>query len=139
MPVPGKYRSGYSQSSIGWNTGPPMLELEKVYKDLNGSATLWVEQKYELTSTPRAHVSSCICRRRWLSLLLRAPVWPARTMLQQDLSTHIYWESLIAEVKRPQAQNWCCLYRPRRGVSHTWIGCALVMLTTLFACLHLIG
>jgi hypothetical protein len=21
MPVPGKYRSGYSQSSIGWNTG----------------------------------------------------------------------------------------------------------------------
>jgi hypothetical protein len=22
--VPGKYRSGCSQSSIGWNTGPPM-------------------------------------------------------------------------------------------------------------------
>jgi hypothetical protein len=22
MPVPGKYRSGCSQSSIGWNTGP---------------------------------------------------------------------------------------------------------------------
>ena len=30
MPVPGKYRSGCSQSSIGWNTGPPMDELEKV-------------------------------------------------------------------------------------------------------------
>ena len=24
MPVPGKYRSGGSQSSIGWNTGPPL-------------------------------------------------------------------------------------------------------------------
>jgi hypothetical protein len=43
--------------------------------------------------------------------------WPARTMLQQDPSAHVYWESLIAEAKRPRAQNWCCLYRPRRGVS----------------------
>ena len=40
MPVPGKYRSGCSQSSIGWNTGPPMEELEKVPKELKGSATL---------------------------------------------------------------------------------------------------
>jgi hypothetical protein len=32
MPVPGKYRSGCSQSAIGWNTGPPMEELEKVPK-----------------------------------------------------------------------------------------------------------
>jgi hypothetical protein len=29
MPVSGKYRSGCSQSSIGWSTGPPMEELEK--------------------------------------------------------------------------------------------------------------
>jgi hypothetical protein len=29
MPVPGKYRSGCSQSSIGWNTGPLINELEK--------------------------------------------------------------------------------------------------------------
>jgi hypothetical protein len=28
MPVPGKYRSGCSQSSIGCNTGPPMEELQ---------------------------------------------------------------------------------------------------------------
>ena len=40
MPVPGKHRSGCSQSSIGWNTGPPMEELEKVPKELKGSATL---------------------------------------------------------------------------------------------------
>jgi hypothetical protein len=40
MPVPGKYRSGCSQSSIGWNKGPPMKELEKVPKELKGSATL---------------------------------------------------------------------------------------------------
>jgi hypothetical protein len=39
-PVPGKHRSGCSQSAIGWNTGPPMEELEKVPKELKGSATL---------------------------------------------------------------------------------------------------
>jgi hypothetical protein len=64
MPVPGKYRSGYSQSSIGWIAGSPMEELEKVPKELKGSAALWMEQQYELTSTPRARVSSCICSRR---------------------------------------------------------------------------
>jgi hypothetical protein len=40
MPVPGKYRSGYTeidtQSSIGWNTGPLMKELEKPPKELKG-------------------------------------------------------------------------------------------------------
>ena len=56
------------------------------------------------------------------------PDSPARTTLQQDTSAHIYWESLIAEAKRPQAQNWCCLYRPRRGVSHTRIGYALSLI-----------
>jgi hypothetical protein len=56
-------------------------------------------------------------------------------MLQQDPSAQVYWESLIAEAKRPQAQNWCCLYRPRSGVSHTQIGYVWVMLTTSFACL----
>ena len=29
-----------------------MEELERVPKELRGSATLWVEQQYELTSTP---------------------------------------------------------------------------------------
>jgi hypothetical protein len=40
MPVPGKHRSGSSQSAIGWNTGCPVEELEKVSKELKGSATL---------------------------------------------------------------------------------------------------
>jgi hypothetical protein len=40
MPMPGKYRSGCSQSSIGCYTGPPMEELEKVPKELKGSATI---------------------------------------------------------------------------------------------------
>jgi hypothetical protein len=52
MPVPGKYRSGCSQSSIRWNTGPPMEKLEKTPKERKGSATVKVEQQYELTSTP---------------------------------------------------------------------------------------
>jgi hypothetical protein len=38
--VLGKYRSEFSQSSIGWNTGPPMKELEKVPKELKGSPAL---------------------------------------------------------------------------------------------------
>jgi hypothetical protein len=40
MPMPSKYKSGCSQSSIGWNTVPLMKELEKVPKELKGSATL---------------------------------------------------------------------------------------------------
>jgi hypothetical protein len=40
MPVSDKYRRGCSQSSIGWNSGPPMEELEKVSKELKGSATI---------------------------------------------------------------------------------------------------
>ena len=40
IPVPGKYRSGCSQSSIRWNTGPTMEKLEKAPKELKGSTTL---------------------------------------------------------------------------------------------------
>jgi hypothetical protein len=39
--MPGKYRSGCSQSSIGWNNNEGIMkELEKVPKELKGSATL---------------------------------------------------------------------------------------------------
>jgi hypothetical protein len=40
VPGPSKHRSGCSQSAIGWITGPPVEELEKVPKDLKRSATL---------------------------------------------------------------------------------------------------
>jgi hypothetical protein len=40
MPGPSKHRSGCSQSAIGWITGSLMEELEKVPKELKGSATL---------------------------------------------------------------------------------------------------
>ena len=40
LPVPGKYRSGCSQSSIGWSTQSPMKELEKGLKELKGFASL---------------------------------------------------------------------------------------------------
>ena len=40
MPGPSKHRSGCSQSAIGRITVPPMEELEKVPKELKGSATL---------------------------------------------------------------------------------------------------
>ncbi len=38
MPGPSKHRSGCSQSANGWITGLPMEELEKVPKELKGSA-----------------------------------------------------------------------------------------------------
>jgi hypothetical protein len=37
---PSKHISGCSQSAIGWITGPPKEELEKVSKELKGSTTL---------------------------------------------------------------------------------------------------
>ena len=37
LPVPGKYRSGCSQSSIGRSTRSPMKEPEKVSKELKGT------------------------------------------------------------------------------------------------------
>jgi hypothetical protein len=36
-----------------------------------------------------------------IDTVLRAQDWPAVTTLQQDPSAHVYWESLIAEAKRP--------------------------------------
>ena len=40
MPEPSKHRSVCSQSANGWIIGLPMEELEKVAKELKGSATL---------------------------------------------------------------------------------------------------
>jgi hypothetical protein len=51
LPVPDKYRSGCSQSSIELSTGPPMKELAKGPKELKDLAAPYEEQQYELTST----------------------------------------------------------------------------------------
>jgi hypothetical protein len=40
MPGPSKHKRGCSQSAVGWITGPPMEELEKIPKELMGSVTL---------------------------------------------------------------------------------------------------
>jgi hypothetical protein len=40
-----------------------MEELEKIPKELKGSATLWVEQRYELTSTPELlTLAACVSK-----------------------------------------------------------------------------
>ena len=72
-----------------WITGPPIEELEKVSKELKGSATLEVEQHYELTSTPRALVSSCICIKRWPSRpsLEREAHWSCKLYMPQYRGT----------------------------------------------------
>ena len=66
-----------------------MEELENVPKELKVSATLWVEQQYELTSTPSDCVSSCICSRRWPnrpSLGRKAP-WSCKLYMSQYRGT----------------------------------------------------
>ena len=85
MPGPSKHRRGYSQSAIGWITGPPVEELEKVPKELKGSATLQVEQQYEPISTLRVLVSSSICSRRWPSQpsLGREAHWSCKLYMHQ--------------------------------------------------------
>jgi hypothetical protein len=87
--VPGKHRNGCSQLAIGWNTGAPMEEIEKVPNELKGSATVLVEQQYELTSSPRARVSSCICIRRWPSRpsLGRKVPWSCKLYMPQYRGT----------------------------------------------------
>jgi hypothetical protein len=48
-----------------------------------------VEQQYELTSTPRAHISSCICIRRWPSQpsVEREAHWSCKLYLPQYRGT----------------------------------------------------
>ena len=83
-PVPSKHVSGCSQSTIGWITGPPMEELEKVSKELKRSATLQVQQHYEL-----ALDSSCICIKRWPSRpsLEREAHWTCKLYMPQYRQT----------------------------------------------------
>jgi hypothetical protein len=42
-----------------------MEELERLPKELRGTATIWVEQQCELTSAPGARFSNCIGIRGW--------------------------------------------------------------------------
>ena len=53
------------------------------------------------------------------------PYSPARKMPQQDLLHTFIGRAWLQRWKRSEPQNWCCLYRPRRGMSHT----RLVMLS----------
>jgi hypothetical protein len=65
-----------------------MEELEKVPKELKGSATLQVEQHYELTSTPEL-LTSCICIKRWPSRpsLEREAHWTCKLYMPQCRGT----------------------------------------------------
>jgi hypothetical protein len=57
-----------------------MEELEKVPKELKGTATLYVEQQYELTSTPEL-----LCNKRWPSQpsLEREALWTLKLYMPQ--------------------------------------------------------
>jgi hypothetical protein len=59
-----------------------------------------------------------------LSCLARAGLASSNDAATGSFCTHLLGE-LDCRGKETPAQNWCCLYRPRRGVSHTRIGYAL--------------
>jgi len=79
--VPDKYRSGHSQPSIGWSTGSPKKELEKVPKEQRGCSpiggtTIWTHlypqsslglNHHSKKIQGGTHGSSCICSRGWPS------------------------------------------------------------------------
>jgi hypothetical protein len=111
---------------VSGGSSPSLLLMSWGHDELLGNLH-WKE----IRSEPRPHVGRHLSHPAGFSyswVLLRVLNWPGRTMLQQDPSAHIYWESLIVEAKRPRAQNWCCFYRPRRGVSHIRIGYALSLI-----------
>jgi hypothetical protein len=62
--------------------------LQNVTVELHGETCLKNGRKKERKKEGRKEGRSCAC-----------PDSPARTTLQQDPSTHVYWESLIAEAK----------------------------------------
>jgi hypothetical protein len=62
-----------------------MEKLGKAPKELKWSATLKVEEQYDLTSTPRASAFIYICSRRWPSrpLLGRKAPWLCKGYMSQ--------------------------------------------------------
>jgi hypothetical protein len=79
-----KYRSGFSQPSIGLNTGPTMEELEKGPKELKGVCSPQEKQQYEPTSTPRAPRDKAIKQRVHMEGLMA----PATYTAEEDIVGH---------------------------------------------------
>jgi hypothetical protein len=67
----------------------PNIGARESTQELKGSATLQVEQQYELTSNPRGRVSSCIFSRRWPSRpsLGREASWFSKLYMPQYRGT----------------------------------------------------
>jgi hypothetical protein len=66
-----------------------MEELEKVPKELKGSATLYVEQQYELTSSPELLSLADLCIKGWPSQpsLEREALWTCKLYMPQYRGT----------------------------------------------------
>jgi hypothetical protein len=66
------------------------------------------------------------------SAFLTGVLTRARLARKNDAATGSFCTRLLGELdcrgERPRAQNWCCFYRPRRGMSHTRIGYALSLI-----------
>jgi hypothetical protein len=69
-------------------------------------------------------LSVCLCLSLSLCFSListHSNMWVARLASKKDTTTGSFCTHLLGELycegERPRAQDWCCLYRPRRGVS----------------------
>jgi hypothetical protein len=93
--------------------------LDSIYSGLNIKTVKKARNVKFLNVCVCASGCALLVPTSWPGFLVRA------RLARKNDAARVYWESLIVEAKRPRAQNWCCLYRPRRGVSHTRIGYAL--------------
>jgi hypothetical protein len=88
------------------------MDLTDIYRTFHSTS-----EEYTFFSAPHGTFSKTD------HIIVWTPDSSARKTPQQDSSVHVYWESLIAKAKDPEAQNWSCLYRPRMAFLYL-IACA---------------
>jgi hypothetical protein len=90
LSVPGKYRSEFSQSSIGWNTRSPLKALEKVSRKMKGSEHD-EEHQHELTGSPRVPWNYTTNQRKHMVELVALAIYVA----EDGLVGHQWYESTL--------------------------------------------
>jgi hypothetical protein len=70
------------------------------------------KQQYELTSTPRTHVSSCICSRRW-------PSWPS-VEREAHWSSKLYMPQYSGKPGPRSGSEWVGEQGVGEGIGDFW-------------------
>jgi hypothetical protein len=85
MPVPGKYRSRCSQSSIGLNIGPPLEELDRVPKEMKGSATYrWNDNMNSPVPAKLVSLAAYVAEDGYSAITGRRGPWSCKYYMPQD-------------------------------------------------------